>query len=98
MSDAGSSRARNKGRAQLTKRLDLTLIAKPRPRKAKSSADPPWLMNGKGMPVTGNSPIIIPVLMATWKNSTAANPTSKKAPARSAAIWAPSNRRKSNAK
>ena len=53
------------GSAQFTNRRLLTLMAKPIPRKVKSSEDPPWLMSGKGMPVTGRTPIIIPVLTAT---------------------------------
>ena len=57
--------SRHDGSAQFTNRRLLTLMAKPIPRKVKSSEDPPWLMSGKGMPVTGRTPIIIPVLIAT---------------------------------
>jgi hypothetical protein len=56
---------RHDGSAQFTNRRLLTLMAKPIPRKVKSSEEPPWLMSGKGMPVTGRTPIIIPVLIAT---------------------------------
>lgn len=57
--------SRHDSSAQFTNRRLLTLMAKPIPRKVKSSEDPPWLMSGKGMPVTGRTPIIIPVLIAT---------------------------------
>ena len=65
------------GCAQFTYRRMLTLIASPSPMKVNSAAEPPWLIKGSGMPVIGKNPIIMPMLITTWKNKTDAKPAHK---------------------
>lgn len=31
--------------------------------------DPPYEISGNGIPITGNNPIVIPILTAKWKNN-----------------------------
>ena len=45
-------------------------------------AEPPALKNGSGSPVTGTSPIVIPMLMKTWNVSRQAIPTAISDPKR----------------
>jgi hypothetical protein len=36
--------------------------------------DPPELKKGSGMPITGTIPMVIPILIAKWKNRMQATP------------------------
>jgi hypothetical protein len=38
------------------------------------SEEPPYDTNGKGIPITGNNPMVIPILTAKWKNKMDATP------------------------
>jgi len=37
--------------------------------------EPPWLMKGKGMPVTGKIRMLTPMLMNAWKRMKITTPT-----------------------
>src|ERR1039457_4964394 len=56
---------------QLTNRRMRTFIATPSARNVNNTEDPPYLINGKGIPVTGINPMTIPMLTAIWKVNTA---------------------------
>ena len=46
-----------------------TLSRKPTFRKLATSELPPWLTNGSGMPVTGSTPMHMPIFSMKWKPS-----------------------------
>lgn len=58
----------------VTERLSLTLFTRPNIKKTESTLDPPELMRGRGMPVTGIRPTTIPTFTSTWNKINAPMP------------------------
>lgn len=54
--------------------LQLMLRSRPAPIMEDTMAVPPQLRNGRGMPVTGMTPMVIPMFSKAWKENIPTRP------------------------
>src|SRR5581483_10249530 len=73
---------------QFTNRRSRTLFTSPSIKNTATIFDPPELISGSGIPVTGILPTTIPTFTNTWNNNSAATPIQMNIPARSEAVCA----------
>ena len=73
---------------QLRNRRSLTLFTSPSIINTENIFEPPELMSGKGIPVTGMRPTTIPTFTSKWNSNSVATPMQTYIPERSGAIWA----------
>ena len=60
--------------------LQLMLRSRPAPIMEDTMAVPPQLRNGSGMPVTGMTPMVMPMFSKAWKENMPARPAPVRVP------------------